>query len=239
MVDSFSHFLLNNNFGAPDEKSRELAKKKNAKEKSKLEAEEEEQKRLEEIESEKLRKEREKAEKYRFSQEDIDEACQTAHAIGHAAGHEKAMESIDNKLVESLELIIPQIDEIVTQNLAETNKHFNAVMDIALAAAKKTVSEIYKKHGLDEVEKVIKECMEHVINEPRIVITVATDAIDVLDERIEKIKRKHGYEGLLIIHGDNEMPLGDCKIEWENGGLERSLENIWEDIDRIIDRNLP
>jgi flagellar assembly protein FliH len=39
--------------------------------------------------------------------------------------------------------------------------------------------------------------------------------------RLEEIARACGYEGRLVVLGEPEIGVGDCRIEWADGGLTR------------------
>ncbi|MCP4394705.1 MAG: hypothetical protein GY804_10635 [Alphaproteobacteria bacterium] len=173
-----------------------------------------------------------------FTQEDLDEASKTAHAIGHAAGNEKAMASIENKLSSSLDIIIPQLAGMLEIHEKQYRNMLKEAVRISLAAAKKAVPAITKKHGIVEVEAVVNECMSFLSTEPKVVIKTANDSVDILKEQIEKIVEINAFEGKLVVVGDDDMQSGDCAIEWQNGGLEKNFEKIWENMDDIVAKNI-
>jgi flagellar assembly protein FliH len=37
----------------------------------------------------------------------------------------------------------------------------------------------------------------------------------------EDINRAHGYEGRLVVLGEPSVGIGDCRIEWADGGINR------------------
>lgn len=34
------------------------------------------------------------------------------------------------------------------------------------------------------------------------------------------------------------MAVGDCLLEWDNGGTERNVQNLWQDVDSVVERYL-
>ena len=40
-------------------------------------------------------------------------------------------------------------------------------------------------------------------------------------EKLEDITRAHGYEGRLVVLGEPSVAVGDCRIEWADGGIDR------------------
>jgi len=41
-----------------------------------------------------------------------------------------------------------------------------------------------------------------------------------------------------VIREDAAISYGNCKIEWSNGGAERNMDELWRQIDQIVENNL-
>lgn len=173
-----------------------------------------------------------------FTQDELDEAVKTAHAIGHAAGHEKAMASVENKLAASLDIIVPQIAGMIEIHEKQYKNMLQEAVKIAVTAAKKAIPVISAKHGTEEIEAVVKECMSHISTEPKVMVKTATESVETLKASIEKIVELSAFEGKIAIVSDENMAIGDCAIEWSNGGLEKNFEKLWENIEGIIAKNV-
>jgi flagellar assembly protein FliH len=173
-----------------------------------------------------------------FTQEELDEAAKTAHAIGHAAGHEKAMASVENKLAASLDIIVPQIAGMIEIHEKQYKNMLQEAVKIALTAAKKAIPAISAKHGTEEIETIVKECMSYISTEPKVMVKTAPDSVETLKASIEKMVELNAFEGKVAIISDENMAVGDCSIEWSNGGLEKNFEKLWENIEEIIAKNV-
>ncbi len=42
------------------------------------------------------------------------------------------------------------------------------------------------------------------------------------------------YEGKVVILGDADLGPSDCRIEWADGGIERDVRALWEEIDHVL-----
>ena len=40
-------------------------------------------------------------------------------------------------------------------------------------------------------------------------------------EKLDDIARAHGFEGKLVVLGEPSVGVGDCRIEWADGGVNR------------------
>ena len=53
------------------------------------------------------------------------------------------------------------------------------------------------------------------------VVRIAEPTYEAAHKRLEEIARLHGFEGRLVVLAEPGMALGDCRIEWADGGLAR------------------
>src|SRR5439155_572038 len=53
-------------------------------------------------------------------------------------------------------------------------------------------------------------------------------------ERLEEIIRRLGLESRLVVLGEPEIALGDCRIEWADGGICRDGAALTAAIDRAV-----
>jgi flagellar assembly protein FliH len=56
---------------------------------------------------------------------------------------------------------------------------------------------------------------------PHVVVRVAEGVYESTHQRLEEIARMHGFDGRLVVLAEPGMALGDCRIEWADGGLSR------------------
>ena len=56
--------------------------------------------------------------------------------------------------------------------------------------------------------------------------------------QLEEIARTRGFEGRLVVIAEPEIAIGDCKIEWADGGVVRDMAATEEAIGTAIARYL-
>ena len=54
---------------------------------------------------------------------------------------------------------------------------------------------------------------------PHVVVRIAEPVFEIAHTRLEEIAQLHGFEGRLVMLAEPGMALGDCRIEWADGGL--------------------
>jgi flagellar assembly protein FliH len=54
-----------------------------------------------------------------------------------------------------------------------------------------------------------------------VVVRVNDAVYDVAREKLDALARTRGFDGRLVILGEPDVALGDCRIEWADGGITR------------------
>jgi flagellar assembly protein FliH len=73
---------------------------------------------------------------------------------------------------------------------------------------------------------------------PHVVVRVNDALHDIAKRELEEIARTRGFDGRLVVVAEPEIALGDCKIEWADGGLIRDVAATEQIIGTVIARYL-
>ena len=91
---------------------------------------------------------------------------------------------------------------------------------------------------MKEIETVVAECLERAKEEPRLVVRVSERMLEPVKKRIDALAAGEGFEGKVVLLVADDFGDSDVRVEWADGGAERSLEDIWRDIDQVLARYL-
>jgi len=80
--------------------------------------------------------------------------------------------------------------------------------------------------------------LEKILEEPLVNVTVNPDFTAPLKERLGTLAAQANYKGKVEVLGADDILPGDCRVEWAGGGAQRKLDELWQEIDEIIERNL-
>jgi flagellar assembly protein FliH len=94
-------------------------------------------------------------------------------------------------------------------------------VEVAFAVARKLAPELIAAEPLSEVAALAATCFRQLIAAPHVVVRIAEGTYESAHQRLEEIARMHGFEGRLVVLAEPGMALGDCRIEWADGGLSR------------------
>ena len=173
-----------------------------------------------------------------FSQADVDAARDEGLAAGKEEGIRAAANTTEHRVTESLTVLMERLSELFRmQDEANTDTARNAIT-VAITIARKMFPDLASRNALGEVERVAETAMEKVLNDSPVVVRVNPELRDPLAQRIDAHTAGTAAEGRVTVSGDADLPMGDCRIEWRDGGAERDTAAMWKGIDAIIERNM-
>ena len=171
-----------------------------------------------------------------YSEEDLVAARDEGFAQGEAAARAAAMVSIEQASAKTLAAIGVQlnnasqdIERIRAQILKESLK-------LVSAAIGKIVPTMARHNALAEIERLIRDCLQAIYDEPRVVVRAHDRVIAALQDRVNSLASSSGFHGKIMLFPDEQLNETDCRVEWADGGAERNLDDMWSQIDNALQR---
>jgi flagellar assembly protein FliH len=168
----------------------------------------------------------------------VAEARKTALTEGQAKGKADATAQNERQTAAALTAIgthFAKIDgemQVVAGQLRET------VIELSLAMVRRLFPEFARQHGLEEVKELLGRSLDTLRTEPRFTVKVAADQAEVLGGEVDALARSRGFEGRIAVTADESLKPGDCRIEWSQGGMIRSADEIWKAIEAAMEQAL-
>ena len=94
-------------------------------------------------------------------------------------------------------------------------------MELAVAIARKLAPELVSREPFAEIAALATECFKQLAAAPHVVVRVNDALHETARAQLDEIARTRGFEGRLVVVAEPEIALGDCKIEWADGGVVR------------------
>jgi flagellar assembly protein FliH len=129
--------------------------------------------------------------------------------------------------------------ERTTQALGGIQRHMESqAIQLATAIARKLAPALVTREPMAEIEALAAECFGQILSAPHVIVRINEALLDTTRQRVEEIARNRGYEGRLVVIGEPDIAVGDCKIEWADGGIIRDQAKIELIISKAIGRYL-
>jgi flagellar assembly protein FliH len=155
---------------------------------------------------------------------------------GFDAGQREAKAESDRRAALALEEIKIAMQGIAARFSGIERRMETEAVDVAVAVARKLCSELIAAEPLGEVTGLVVECFSHLVATPHLVVRVNDQLYEAARERIERLAKPSGFQGRLVILAEPDIPTGDCKIEWADGGVVLERAAIEARIDELVGR---
>jgi flagellar assembly protein FliH len=176
-----------------------------------------------------------------FTEAEMQGACDVARRQGEEAGaargRAEAVAAFDKQVAATLNGIVQQAAAIA-QAMASEAEAAGKSLDVAMAIVKKLFPALAARGGITEIEGILTHCLTSLKQEPRLVAYVSAAQLDALQGRLAELTAANGFEGRVVLIGDDKMADSDCRVEWADGGIERDSNQIWRTIEDAINQYL-
>jgi flagellar assembly protein FliH len=148
-------------------------------------------------------------------------ALARAEADGFRSGMSAAEAKIEGRAAGALDRIAQAI-VTMAQSLSALEARLEAEsVEVAVAVARKLAPQLIAAEPLGEIAALASSCFHQLIAAPHVVVRVGEAIYEIAQPRLEQIAQLHGFQGRLVVIAEPGMALGDCRIEWADGGVAR------------------
>lgn len=177
-----------------------------------------------------------------FTQQEMDQAKQQSKEEGRLQGLEEgreaawqeAMVSIEKQNSDLLSVIENAISKVLEQSQNDSQTAFTTAVDFAMAVCKKVVPTLSAKNAIEEIQGLLEKNFHFLKEEPKITLRLNSFSADKIKPVLADLVKKESYAGKIAVIRDNTLPLGDCLVEWKNGGLQRNTQDILNQTEELI-----
>lgn len=171
-----------------------------------------------------------------FTEEDILAARDEGFAQGEAAGRAAALTSIEQASAKTLTVIGARLNDAGQEIERIRAATMSDALKVLGAAIRKVIPELARRNALNEIEQLVRECLQAIYDEPRVVVRGHDRVIAALQPRIDAMAASCGFHGKIVLFADDQLNETDCRVEWADGGAERNLDDMWRQIDAALER---
>ncbi len=173
-----------------------------------------------------------------YTEDDLTLVRARAYAEGEAAGAAATRALAEQRLAQALAQLPTQLAWLIEDQRRANAALTEQAVEVCMTIARRLMPELERRHGLAEVEAVIRDTLREMVEEPRLVVRVADGLLDTLSARLGPLVETAGYAGSVVLLGLPGAGPSDCRVEWADGGVERVSDRIWEAIDAAVARML-
>jgi flagellar assembly protein FliH len=164
------------------------------------------------------------------------EAFAEGREDGYAEGRADAEARAAERLADEAAALAVAAGRLLGTLDAERLAIESRAVDLALIAARKLAETLIDREPLAEIHALLTECLGPLRKAPHLVLRIAQSDAEALKPHVDRIARETGFEGRVVILGEDEIRRGDCRIEWADGGILRDSDAIAAEIGTTVAR---
>jgi flagellar assembly protein FliH len=152
---------------------------------------------------------------------ELADAETAAHRRGYADAQADAKIEYDRRVAGAMENI--------AANLTEANRALKSIetrieceaVGVAVAVARKLAPALIAREPFAEISALASNCFRELVSSPHIAVRVNDALYASAREKLENIVRDSNFQGRLVVLAESDIAVGDCRIEWADGGINR------------------
>ena len=149
------------------------------------------------------------------------EAEASGHRQGYADAQTDAKVESDRRIADALERIAANLGKANDALQAiETRLECEAV-EVAVAVARKLAPTLIAREPFAEIAALASDCFRELVSSPHIAVRVNDALYAPAREKLDDIVRARSFQGRLVVLAEPDIAMGDCRIEWADGGISR------------------
>ena len=168
----------------------------------------------------------------------IGEAESKGFRDGFAAAEKEGTAVAAHRSAVALEQIGDALDRLARGLGAVEQRLETESLELAVAVARKLAPELVSREPFAEIAALATECFKQLAAAPHVVVRVNDALHATARTQLDEIARTRGFEGRLVVVAEPEIAVGDCKIEWADGGVIRNTARTELTIGNAIGRYL-
>ncbi len=149
------------------------------------------------------------------------EAETKGHQRGYAQAQNDAEVEANRRIAGTLEHIATSVAAASAALAAIEARLECEAVEVAVAVARKLAPTLVAREPFAEISALASDCFRQLIAAPHIVVRVNDAVYATAKEKLEDIARACTFEGRLVVLAEPDIALGDCRIEWADGGINR------------------
>lgn len=167
-----------------------------------------------------------------------DMQAQNAFQEGVNEGRQQAMNEIEAATIQILGGVEQAVHNLFAQRQQSETEHKAAMVHLAYHIAGKFAGKLIEQHPMDAMERLIFQCLQDAHEEPRLLIRVHESFFEPVQQRIDGMKERAAFEGVILVIAEPDFGPQDIRVEWAGGGAEQLVSSVQQSVEQILESYL-
>jgi flagellar assembly protein FliH len=167
-----------------------------------------------------------------YSEEELDSARALARSEGYAEGTRDAALSQAANITATLARIATFMEDAAASAARTTEQSADVFAKVLFAAMVAGFPSLRAKWGAEEVRAVVRRALPGLLQETYVNFQVHPSMVPVIEAELAAVPLKERSH--MTIESMDDIPIGDARLSWPNGGAIRDTVKIHEAIIDIL-----
>ncbi len=168
-----------------------------------------------------------------FSREEAERLA----AVARSEGEAKAQQTVQARGFASVDRIAGHLAPVAPQIAAIADQLRREAAELAIIAARRIAGEALDRNGVEAAGAAIERAVRLLKSTPTVVVTASPDSAAEIARRMEQLRRDGRVQSISFQPDPKARP-GDWRIEWGEGAVGFSREDVEAAIDAVIKQRL-
>lgn len=164
------------------------------------------------------------------------EAEARGYRNGFEAGQREAAAQTERLAANATNDIANAMNAIAANFAQIHNRLETEALDIAVSVGRKLAGELMAAEPIGEIAGLVSDCFRHLTATPHLAVRVNDSLYEACRAKLEELARHSGFQGKLVILAEPDIPTGDCRIEWADGGVVLDRQEVEARIAELVAR---
>ncbi|WP_298962841.1 FliH/SctL family protein [uncultured Methylobacterium sp.] len=155
-----------------------------------------------------------------------EEAEAAAFALGQREGRAQAEAQVQARLADALNRLAATAAGMIASADERDAAREAQALDFAVVLARKLAGDALDAHPVAAIAETARAALQHLRGVPHLAVRVNDALVEETEATVARLARERGYDGRLIVLGDPDLPPGDARMEWADGGVVRDRAAI-------------
>lgn len=160
------------------------------------------------------------------------ESTQASYSDGYQSGYAEGLretnESINKVISEQFQAL-----SYVEKTLTDFHQEVSAVIH---AMAHKLFPVMMQAGAQGELNALFESILKTLDRTLHLKVYVCPENVTASQQRLMDLKEQHQFEGTIEVTADPALSPGDCRIDWDGGGIHQYLETSLREMDKMLQK---
>ena len=171
-----------------------------------------------------------------YSQDELDAAVSAAEERSYEKGFNAATADVQKQQQAVLEEINSKLLSLLAEQDNSYRQDEQNALKFALGLVRKLLPNLEADVAKEEVEAFLSDNFAKFKGEKSLSFSFNPKMAANIAPLLSKLAEKNDFEGKIAVHKDINLGLSDCAVEWKNGGVTRSAEQILDNVENLLNK---